>query len=187
MGDSGSATQGYLVAVAIGLGALADLALWATAFICVASFSLDATLTLLRRTRAGERLSEPHRGHIYQHPSRALGSHARLLAVWHIWSFAVLLPPTWAAATGVLHPAVASALSYGITMRSRWRSTGICRADQPPLPGGGYSLFLAEMRCTTALEHNMRNAKRVGADISGDRVSLCSLYAAKASYWKDRQ
>lgn len=115
MGDSGSATLGYLVAVLIGFGALHDLALGAAAFISIASFSLDATLTLVKRIYDRERLSEPHRSHVYQRLARALGSHVRLLLVWHAWNFVVLLPLVWAGVSGKLNVLVAIALAYGLT------------------------------------------------------------------------
>ena len=115
MGDAGSGALGYMVAVLIGFGALENLALGAAAFISVASFSLDATLTLTRRALAGEDLSEPHRSHIYQRLAQYLGSHARLLGVWHIWSAICLLPLSIASAASLMHPITAVLLAYGLT------------------------------------------------------------------------
>lgn len=66
MGDSGSAMLG-LLAAAFGLwGAdLGVLPLWAAGLI-FSPFIVDASVTLLRRLLAGERIWEAHRSHYYQ-------------------------------------------------------------------------------------------------------------------------
>jgi UDP-N-acetylmuramyl pentapeptide phosphotransferase/UDP-N-acetylglucosamine-1-phosphate transferase len=66
MGDAGSISLGFLAA-AMSLWAARDgiLALWASALV-FSPFIVDATVTILRRATAGERIWEPHRSHHYQ-------------------------------------------------------------------------------------------------------------------------
>ena len=78
MGDGGSVPLGFLAA-AIGLsGWLAGAwALWFPALV-FAPFIVDASVTLLRRWRRGERISQAHRDHYYQRVVRMGASHARV-------------------------------------------------------------------------------------------------------------
>ena len=66
MGDTGSATLGFMIA---GLALWADrdglLPLW-LAMLAFAPFIVDATVTLLRRMLAGEKIWQAHRSHSYQ-------------------------------------------------------------------------------------------------------------------------
>jgi UDP-N-acetylmuramyl pentapeptide phosphotransferase/UDP-N-acetylglucosamine-1-phosphate transferase len=64
MGDAGSIALGFLLG-----WLMVDLAcrgLWAAALILPLYFVADATLTLAKRLRRGERPWEPHRQHAYQ-------------------------------------------------------------------------------------------------------------------------
>jgi len=80
MGDVGAVPIGFL------LGALMiDLAVrqsLAAAIILPMYFAADATLTLARRIKRGEKPWEAHRSHWYQRAARGLGSHAAV--VWRI-------------------------------------------------------------------------------------------------------
>jgi UDP-N-acetylmuramyl pentapeptide phosphotransferase/UDP-N-acetylglucosamine-1-phosphate transferase len=74
LGDSGSVPLGYLIG-----WLLLDLAmrgLWLSALILPAYYLTDATLTLARRLRRGEKVWEAHRSHFYQMAVRAGASHA---------------------------------------------------------------------------------------------------------------
>lgn len=112
MGDAGSGFLGF---------ALSAMALWsaqqhASAFWCwfilTGCFMVDATTTLVRRVRRGEKFYEAHRSHAYQYASRRLGSHRRVsLAVGAINLF-WLLPWAMLVATGRLDGAVATAVAY---------------------------------------------------------------------------
>lgn len=73
MGDVGSTFLAFLV-LALALASIA--AGWMTYagwLILAAVFVSDATVTLLRRTRAGQKWSEAHRSHAYQRLSRRWG------------------------------------------------------------------------------------------------------------------
>ena len=78
MGDGGSVPLGFLAA---GLGLAGWLAgtwaLWFPALV-FAPFIVDASVTLLRRQRRGERVSLAHRDHYYQRAVRMGTSHARV-------------------------------------------------------------------------------------------------------------
>lgn len=80
MGDIGSVPLGYLTGAF-----MIDLAvrgLWASALILPAYFLTDATLTLLRRAAAGEKVWEAHKTHFYQRAAQAFGAH--MPVVWRI-------------------------------------------------------------------------------------------------------
>jgi len=86
-------------------------------------FFVDATVTLVRRLRRGERVYQAHRAHAYQQLARYWGSHLRVtlgvLLVNVLWllpcaAFAVRHPRHAALATLVaLLPLVLLALIYG--------------------------------------------------------------------------
>ena len=89
MGDAGSGFLGLVVAL---------LALWSSRnaahlfwswFILGGCFMVDATTTLLRRVRRGERFNVAHRSHAYQYASRQHRSHKvvtlAVLAINTVW------------------------------------------------------------------------------------------------------
>jgi Fuc2NAc and GlcNAc transferase len=76
LGDVGSGTLG-LIAVATGALLVAERRVdFVAAFAPLAPIFLDAAVTLVRRARRGERLSEAHRSHLYQRLARS--GHARV-------------------------------------------------------------------------------------------------------------
>ena len=101
MGDVGSGSIGYLIAVLALLSIVAgtlSLDVW---LILGAAFIADASLTLMVRFLRGERWYEAHRSHAYQHASRKWRSHRAVsLAVGGINLF-WLLP---IAALATYHP-----------------------------------------------------------------------------------
>jgi Fuc2NAc and GlcNAc transferase len=101
MGDVGSGYLGFSIAVL----AVADARHTSTALfiwlILAGVFFADATVTLFRRWRRGERVHQAHRSHAYQHLSRRWNSHRTVtLAVLGI-NLLVLLP---CAVIAFLHP-----------------------------------------------------------------------------------
>jgi Fuc2NAc and GlcNAc transferase len=75
MGDSGSGFLGLAVgALTIGYGFQAPVLFWCW-FILQGCFMVDATTTLVRRVRRGERPQQPHRVHAYQYASRRVRGH----------------------------------------------------------------------------------------------------------------
>ena len=79
MGDVGSSTLGYLIGV---LGIWADreniAPLWATVLI-FSPFIVDATITLVRRLLAGEKVWQAHRSHYYQRLVQVGWGHRRVV------------------------------------------------------------------------------------------------------------
>jgi UDP-GlcNAc:undecaprenyl-phosphate GlcNAc-1-phosphate transferase len=90
LGDVGSQFCGFVLAV-LGIAA-ARFERVEMSFLLVPCLLngvlFDVALTLVRRAIAGERLTEAHRGHLYQVAQRA-GLDARMVAVVH-WGFAAL-------------------------------------------------------------------------------------------------
>ena len=87
MGDTGSIPLGFLLG-----WLMIDLALsghWPAALILPLYFGADATLTLVRRLRRGEKPSQAHREHFYQRA--VLGGTTPPVVVWRIGAVNVLL------------------------------------------------------------------------------------------------
>jgi Fuc2NAc and GlcNAc transferase len=123
MGDVGSGYLGYVLAVlALATAHSNPVAIWVW-LILGGVFFVDATVTLLRRLRRGERVYQAHRAHAYQWLARRWDSHLRVTAlvllVNALWLlpcgvFAVLHPRYAAPTAGVaLAPLVALALLVG--------------------------------------------------------------------------
>ena len=78
MGDAGSGFLGLMVAIfSLWCGQSTPHLFWAW-FILIGCFMVDATTTLIRRVIRGEKFSEAHRCHAYQHASRQHGSHKKV-------------------------------------------------------------------------------------------------------------
>lgn len=97
MGDVGSTFLGFY----IGLIALIShyqqaLSVWVWVLL-MGSFIADTTLTLIRRARAGHRVTEGHSTHAYQHLARRLGSHANVVLLYAGVNVFWLLPLAWLA------------------------------------------------------------------------------------------
>jgi Fuc2NAc and GlcNAc transferase len=112
MGDVGSGFLGLVVAtLALWCGHGTPALFWSW-FILVGCFMVDATTTLVRRVRRGDRFSEPHRSHAYQYGSRLHGSHKcitlAVLAVNALW----LLPLATLVAFGRLDGVLGVAIAY---------------------------------------------------------------------------
>ena len=80
MGDVGSASIGFLLGALI-LRASAHAGIIAAA-LPFFPFLFDATWTLIRRARRGERLSVAHREHLYQRLTQLTGTHAVATLTW---------------------------------------------------------------------------------------------------------
>lgn len=92
MGDVGSCFVGVaLGAFSILAGREAPHLFWAWA-ILMGCFTMDATVTLLRRLRRGHRFDEAHRSHAYQYASRKWRSHKRVAYAYGAVNVLWLLP-----------------------------------------------------------------------------------------------
>ncbi len=82
LGDVGSGALGVLV-VALGASLVAEGRVgFVAAFAPLAPIFLDASVTLARRARRGERLSEAHRSHLYQRLANGRWGHARVAQLY---------------------------------------------------------------------------------------------------------
>jgi Fuc2NAc and GlcNAc transferase len=121
MGDVGSGFLGFA------LGVLAiDAAAWeqvplASSAILVGVFLVDATVTLFHRWVRGERLSQAHRSHAYQHAARRFGGHLPVvlgvIAINLLW----LLPWAWVAQAWPRWSMVAVVAALGPLVVLAWR------------------------------------------------------------------
>ena len=97
MGDTGSGFLGFVLGVFVIASAKQQPEFvwpWLT---LLAVFIVDATVTLLRRARRGERWYASHRSHAYQHATRACGSHAKVALSVGVINFLWLFPLAFAA------------------------------------------------------------------------------------------
>lgn len=76
MGDSGSGFLGFVLAAFAIVSAKAAPQLFWVWMIMLGVFIVDATTTLFRRLRRGERIYLAHRSHAYQYAARRCGAHA---------------------------------------------------------------------------------------------------------------
>jgi Fuc2NAc and GlcNAc transferase len=101
MGDVGSGFLGYVIAVLAVADARQNSVATFTWLLLGGIFFSDATVTLLRRLRRGERASEAHRSHAYQRLARRWQSHRRVTLLALLFNVVWLLP---CAAVTVFYP-----------------------------------------------------------------------------------
>lgn len=75
MGDAGSGFLGLMLATLLLLSSQVSVLLLWCWLVMLGVFIVDATFTLLRRVKRGEKLHEAHCSHAYQFASREFGSH----------------------------------------------------------------------------------------------------------------
>ena len=112
MGDAGSGFLGLVMAaLALWHGYRLPALFWAW-FILNGCFMVDATTTLVRRVRRGERFHEAHRSHAYQYAARRWGSHVPVTLAVGAINLAWLLPIAAAVALGRIDGAAGMVLAY---------------------------------------------------------------------------
>lgn len=92
LGDAGSGFIGLMLgifALRAGLGDLRDFVAWNILLGC---FTVDATMTLVRRIATGKAFYKAHRDHAYQHAAKANGSHTSVTLVLGAINLFWLLP-----------------------------------------------------------------------------------------------
>lgn len=123
MGDAGSLGLGFLIfALALLTAALGwvPLSAWV---ILVALFVVDASVTLVRRLLARDRVFEAHRRHAYQFLARRFGSHRTVTLLYLAIDLVLLLPLAllavvqphwqWACAAAAYLPLIVGAVVVG--------------------------------------------------------------------------
>ena len=112
MGDAGSGFLGLV---------LGFLSLWAAFqappvywswFILTGVFMVDATTTLVRRVRRGDRFNEAHRNHAYQYAARRHGSHKVVTLTVAAINLLWLLPLAVAVSMGKVDGLAATIVAY---------------------------------------------------------------------------
>ncbi len=73
MGDVGSGFLGFLIGAFILLGVADEPRLFWSLSILPSAFLVDGAITLLRRMATGQKWTQPHRSHAYQHAARRWG------------------------------------------------------------------------------------------------------------------
>jgi len=127
MGDVGSQFCGFLLAAMAVAGAPTPRIVLILP-LALAPILLDAAFTLLRRARAGERITQPHRGHLYQVAQRAGVPAWRVAAIY--WAMAA-----WGAICGTL---------AGQTATARATPLAIAASTLPLLLWGRYTARKAQ-------------------------------------------
>ena len=112
MGDAGSGFLGLVIALLSLWCGQATPALFWSWFILVGCFMVDATTTLVRRVRRGERFHEAHRSHAYQYAARRLGGHRPVTLMCGAINLLWLLPVASAVALGRLDGVLGVAIAY---------------------------------------------------------------------------
>ena len=130
MGDSGSGFIGFVLAL---------LSLWTAQdtprvfwcwFILLGGFMVDATTTLVRRVRRGERFNEAHRSHAYQYAARRHRSHERVTIAFGAINLLWLLPIALLVAWGTVDGVAATIVAYAPLVWLAFRYKAGVRAEQ---------------------------------------------------------
>ncbi len=130
MGDAGSIPLGYLAA-AIGLAGGAA-GFWPFAFpvLLFSPFIVDASLTLVRRSLAGEKVWLAHRGHYYQRLVRMGWSHRHLavmeygvMAAAGISGLGLLMHPAWQPGIIAIWGGIYAFIC--VVIDRRWKESGL--------------------------------------------------------------
>ena len=100
-------------------------------FILLGCFMVDATTTLVRRVRRGDKFNEAHRSHAYQYASRKHGSHKAVSLSIGLINLAWLLPIAAMVAVGWLDGAAGAVMAYGPLVWLAFRYKAGDRASQP--------------------------------------------------------
>jgi Fuc2NAc and GlcNAc transferase len=129
----GDVASGFL-GITLGLIAIRDASLSAPLLaswtILLGVFVVDATATLLRRMRRGERVWEAHRSHAYQVVSRAWNSHGRVTLTVALINLGWLTPIAIAVATQRLDGVLGIAIAYAPLVLLSARAEGLRRTRE---------------------------------------------------------
>ena len=112
MGDTGSSFIGFIIGLFVIQAAwYAPELIWGW-LILLGAFITDATVTLIRRVKRGEKFYEAHRSHAYQYAARKFRSHVKVSIAFAAINLVWLLPVAIMAVTGLLEGVLALAIAY---------------------------------------------------------------------------
>lgn len=138
MGDVSSATLGFLLAVLAFW--IARLSSWWVLFwigLLHANFVLDTGITLVRRARRGEKLSQAHREHFYQRLVRAGFSHTKVtlsqaaIQVLVVLALCITTTAGWGVKAAVACGVVGIWLAYFWFAERAFRSANLLATKRP--------------------------------------------------------
>ncbi len=130
MGDVGSGFLGMIIGL-FSLWAGHDAApLFWSWFILGGCFMVDATTTLVRRVRRGDRFYEAHRSHAYQFAARKHGSHKRVSITIGLINVMWLLPLAVLVSMGKLDGVAGTIVAYAPLVWIAFRYKAGDRASQ---------------------------------------------------------
>jgi len=84
MGDAGSGFVGFSMAATLALTWKSGAMSACSALLLPSVFMTDATVTLVRRATRGERLTDAHCSHAFQHLAKRAGRHAPVTAIYAV-------------------------------------------------------------------------------------------------------
>lgn len=112
MGDAGSGFVGLMLGLlAVHTSRNMPVLLWSWA-ILLGVFVVDATVTLVVRWHRGDRVSEAHRSHAYQHAAVRAGAHRPVTIAVALINGLWLFPIAWFVARGHVGGSVGLAIAY---------------------------------------------------------------------------
>ena len=133
MGDAGSGFIGMVLGLfSLWTAQQATQVFWCW-FILLGGFMVDATTTLVRRVRRGEKFNVAHRSHAYQYAARRFSSHKKVSLAFGAINLLWLLPFALLVALKLLDGAVATMLAYTPLVWLAFRfKAGDRSAQEPP-------------------------------------------------------
>ena len=133
LGDAGSGFIGMILGIlSLWTAQLETQVFWCW-FILLGCFMVDATTTLIRRVRRGERFHMAHCSHAYQHAARTAGSHERVSLCIGLINLLWLLPIAVIVALEWLDGAAGVAIAYAPLVWLAFRYKAGDRAAQGAL------------------------------------------------------
>ena len=130
MGDGGSGFIGMVLGLfSLWAGHEASQVFWCW-FILIGCFMVDATTTLVRRVRRGEKFHEAHRSHAYQFAARAVKSHKTVSLAVGLINLLWLLPIAVLVARQWLDGVVGVIIAYAPLVMLAFRLKAGDRASQ---------------------------------------------------------
>lgn len=140
MGDAGSGFLGFCFATFTFDAAASDPQLFWCCLILLGVFITDATVTIIRRQLRGERVTEAHRTHGYQHAARRWGAHRPVTTTVALVNVLWLLPCALLAASDRLSGPVALLCAYApLLVLAGWARSGAAEAVAGDLAAGRQS------------------------------------------------
>ena len=133
MGDAGSGFIGIVLGI-LSLWTAQEIAqvFWSW-FILLGCFMVDATTTLVRRVRRGDKFNEAHRSHAYQYAARKHGSHRNVSLACGFINLVWLLPLALLVAMRKLDGVAGVILAYAPLVWLAFHYKAGARADQGSL------------------------------------------------------